>query len=1406
MEHRSPKPPGSGGTLNTVVLGGIGGLIGAITLGAGGLVLGVGVGALLARLHVQTARTTALYKSLSAMAARIARLEESAPEVAYAATLQQPGDAASTAAEKTTAEPSTEAPKPGFHEGLGLSDAPPLPPTPEAPEPTPPSPVERGVAMVRGWLFGGNTVVRGGIVVLLVGVTLLARWAAEHSLLPIEARLAGAALIGLALVGVGFKLRNDRPEFGTTLQGGGLAALYLVSFMAFRLYELIPVGLAFGLFVVIAAASGTLAVLQRALPLIVIASLGGFLAPVLASTGSGNHVVLFSYYLVLNISIAAIAFIRSWRVLNVLAFVCTYGVATTWGVLSYQPDQLASTLPFVFAFLLLFTGESLLFAWRQPPKLKGIIDGTLVFGTPLVSLLALAALLENVEMGLAFCTSGLALLYSGIALWLWRTAPDTLRELSEAFIALAIVLGTMAVPFAFEDSPTTAIIWALEGAGLHWVGVRQSRRLARISGLMLQPLAAIAFLIWSFGPHSPGLPLANGQFFSTLALAFAGLVIAREADRNPDSRGKVLWVIAQAAGIWGLGWWILGSFAEIVEIASAPYRVAAAVALLGLTAAALQGTARKLAWESGQLMSLLAIPATGVALWVAFDNQNSLLADGGFIAWPVCLSALYWVIHQLEDAPESRTSQAYAPWLWLCGSFAALALYGLADRTLTLGADWGVAGIGLGLGAVAAASLYAIQQGRGAFGRFSQIHFYYGVGPILFVGMLWVFMTNAHATGATDPLLYLPLLNPVDLIVGLMALTSGFWALRLPAMVPSQPREKNQKAMLLTAGAMSFCWLNAVLARSVSQWTGVEYNPGSLWDSISLQVCFSIAWTLVGLAGMWFSARRHLRKAWMVFAGLLAVTVVKLFIVDLSQLTTPAKIGTFLVVGVLLLIVGYLSPVPPEASSGDDPDSDELPPTTPVPSNEGISALVIWLAGCLALAAVGAGPTSADEGEHDPIKKSDFAWSRTIHPDSSNVIQVIELPFEIYRDSAEPGLADVRVFDADGTAVPHAIARAIIQKTHESTLTSLPLFTIPEGKTASEILFHGGGYRIDLGIDGKRATLKVESTPDIPSPAREKPRAYLVDASRLEGEIVGLEFDLAPQDEDYLVPLRIEATEDLVHYKTLIAAAAVARLASVADPIEQRRVEFRRSEAKYLKISWPTNKSAPMIVGVKAVQRAPQPAVNRVSTRIEGEPLEAPGSYFFDLQGWLPVDRIQVDLGDERALVSAEVFRASAKDGPWRRIYRGLIYRVGSSADPGSRNAAIVVSARPTRYLRVDMDAKGGGADRQAPKLELSWPPEQLYFLNQGEAPHALVYGKIGAPAARFDGAELLAITRKVADRDKPVLPTATLGSRLSLRGQAALEPDTSYPIRTLALWAVLLGSVAIVGGLALRLAREMRA
>lgn len=961
--RRGDEPGGDAGLL-AVVLVGLGVLVG-FGLGYGGFGVAVGglLGFLISRWMQARAQVQRLAEALAELRTRVVELERSGarergvPPGATAPASDEvvpgtpsPGrsDEAAAATPRTPRSilaasdvpsgrsvRSETSPRPARPTRTPVPDAstpttPSVPPSPDGPfSPSGLPPIDRILSHVvqalRSFFFGGNTVVRVGVVVLLVGVALLARYAVENALFPIEARLGFAALIGLALAVVGQRVSATRPGFGISLQGGGIAALYLVVFFAFRVYALVPAGLAFALFVATAFACGVLSVRQSAQPLLVIGSVGGFAAPLLASTGGGSHVFLFGFYLVLNVGIAAVAWFRVWRLSPLVAFVATYGVATAWGVLRYRPQDWATTQPFVIAFLLLFTAVVVVRAFRERPRLGRAVDGALVFGAPLMSLLAQARLVEDIEFGLAISAVVLAFGYAALARWLWRVEAPALRPLAEAFIALAVGFATMAIPFAFETSLTVSVAWALEGAGLYWLGVRQERLLARYSGMALHVLAGLAFFV-SAGLHgferADFVPLANGRFVSCLALALAGFLIGRQADVHRDRIRGFEWRLAQIFGGLGLLWWAVGVAAEIDQFVPEPWPLAAAIGAAGLSAVALEAIAGSRGWRTGRELALVVLPVLALLLLKAVEDQPHLLAHGGWLAWPFALGAVHLVVGRLAREGPEWAAQAHAPALWLLILTVAVALGGIAEVPLALSEDWGRAARGLGAASVWLVVLHLIERGRGAWGRHEEIYLGPGMTPIASLALFWWIVVNLFARGDSSPLPHVPILNPVDVSLGLVAVATLYWwraARRHPALGIAEVQLR--AAIAVGAGAL-FLWLNAILVRAVHQWTQVPFDRQSLWDSVALQSSLSIAWTLVALGGMLGSTRRQLREPWMVFAGLLGVVVAKLFLVDLSQLSTVARIGTFLVVGVLLLVVGYLTPVPPGRPEEGREDAD----------------------------------------------------------------------------------------------------------------------------------------------------------------------------------------------------------------------------------------------------------------------------------------------------------------------------------------------------------------------------------------------------------------------------------------------------------------------------------------------------
>lgn len=183
------------------------------------------------------------------------------------------------------------------------------------------------------WLIKVNIITKIAIIILFLGLTYLFKYGIEHQrhYLSPEVRILSALILGISLLAIGWKLRLKRQIYALILQGGAIAILYLTIFAAFKLYELIPALITFAILVVICSSSILFSILQRAISLAIIACVGGYVTPILLSDGSGNHVALFSYYLMISTAILIISITQSWRILNLIGFTFTFVVSLVWG-------------------------------------------------------------------------------------------------------------------------------------------------------------------------------------------------------------------------------------------------------------------------------------------------------------------------------------------------------------------------------------------------------------------------------------------------------------------------------------------------------------------------------------------------------------------------------------------------------------------------------------------------------------------------------------------------------------------------------------------------------------------------------------------------------------------------------------------------------------------------------------------------------------------------------------------------------------------------------------------------------------------------------------------------------------------------------------------------------------------
>jgi uncharacterized membrane protein len=457
-----------------------------------------------------------------------------------------------------------------------------------------------------------------------------------------------------------------------------------------------------------------LAVLQNAPLLAIVAALEGFAAPVLASTGSNQPVALFTYLLVLDVGIVLIAWFRAWRVLNLIGFVGTFTLAAGWAHKYYTDDQYGIVQPFLIAFFLLFTAIGLFFARRtlfdapvQPAqplatraldtlRRAGRVDSSLVFGTPMVAFGMQVLLMHPWEYGAAFSAMALAAFYLAMGRLVFATQPKGLALLAEAYAIVGVIFGTLAIPLGLEGQWTGAA-WAVEAAGMYWLGARQGRIYARAFSFLVFAGAVWKLLEATRLDAAAGHPLLQGSVIGPLLVAVSAFAMWAMHRRAKLDEGDTLEAAAGSFMPWlGMAaltlllwqWWTPPwAAAATAVLASVTFAVAVRFALLPLTYVSFgmqalavagfvatlhrmgEGTGAKQALESGwqgaAAACLIALSVLGSAAWSMLQAHRAALARGVQPVWSLGnVVGVLAGVSLLHLAMLFQLSLAQVTWLW----------------------------------------------------------------------------------------------------------------------------------------------------------------------------------------------------------------------------------------------------------------------------------------------------------------------------------------------------------------------------------------------------------------------------------------------------------------------------------------------------------------------------------------------------------------------------------------------------------------------------------------------------------------------------------------------------------------------------------------------------------------------
>ena len=444
-------------------------------------------------------------------------------------------------------------------------------------------------------------------------------------------------------------------------------------------------------------------------------------------------------------------------------------------------------------------------------------------------------------------------------------------------------------------------------------------------------------------------------------------------------------------------------------------------------------------------------------------------------------------------------------------------------------------------------------------------------------------------------------------------------------------------------------------------------------------------------------------------------------------------------------------------------------------------------------------------------RPADFAYGVPIEADGKEALYEVTLPASAYRGVVRADLADVRVFNGAGEVVPYAWRPRRMAGTETVKPVALTLFPIKaeEGTSVDAI-----SVRVRRGPGGGSSVDVTSTSGGAQKSGEKRTVGYLVDLTTLDRALRAIEFDWQPVPDGFAGKLRIDASDDLGSWRTLIVAAPLVNLEMAGQRLQQKRIELPQQKVKYLRLSWVAQGAGAVRPEMTAANGEPierTVEAPREWSQVEPAKGEKPGEYLFDLRGRYPVDRVRLHLPETNTVAQVQLLARDRSEQDWRPVTRGVVYRLRrDSGEVFSPDLPLGVTT--DRYWLLRVDQRGGGIGSGAPKLEAGWVPHTLVFTARGAPPFQLAYGNRDAKAG---GYAIEALIPGYSDASLPRIRAAKAGAQqtINVSGAKALEQQELGGEARLkevvdwkrwSLWGALVLGVLVLGAMAWRLVRQL--
>lgn len=441
----------------------------------------------------------------------------------------------------------------------------------------------------------------------------------------------------------------------------------------------------------------------------------------------------------------------------------------------------------------------------------------------------------------------------------------------------------------------------------------------------------------------------------------------------------------------------------------------------------------------------------------------------------------------------------------------------------------------------------------------------------------------------------------------------------------------------------------------------------------------------------------------------------------------------------------------------------------------------------------------AAQAQNEIPAPDEYAYRFPLHVEQGADFIAADIPLEVYRSVVDPSLRDVGVYNAAGQAVPRKLEapREPTDRVERATpLGMVPLYGPREGELADS----GRRLQLLMQLDEPGATLQFQSDRPESSDPELQLHAVIVDMRGHESVVSDLQFTSSGAPNGFIGTVTVEQGNDLADWKHL-ARGTLAQLEYENTLIEQNRIAINTETADFLRISWRGMPRAwrPQSVTAIATERAAETDRTWLSLQPTGRDDDG-RTFTFDIGGYPPIDRIELELPGNNAVVRAALeVRHGAQTG-WSLAHQGLFYRITQDGNEIQSRPAAVSPARAAQW-RVRL--LSGQIDGDL-RLRVGWKPDRLVFLTQGEGPYTLATGRSRDRLENFPQQRLLGDSALFSMLERSgAAGRASVGGRMTGAGSEAMKSPRAWTWRTVLVWIGLLAAVGFVGYLVLSLMRE---